>query len=1115
MSRTTKDGTSTKSEEITENGDENQNEKKPDAKLSMAPGVKLVSRLTMHDLKAIQDAFTINQSGQQRELSLDVDQFCEILSIVLNKGVREEYEELFNKIDVAKEGFVDWDKFSSHMLLEYYEKDDRMKTTQVPQWRELRNISSPHKEVIRRISPLINPSRYLSVSKEGILCLWSLGMKQLRTVQVQPDQDEVKQRDLWVTDFIPMQNLYKLAIALTSKEIAIYDLSSKSEFNCQFRIKNLDDTPLCLDYWSNPDKPNEAILAFGDVSGQVNALLFSAVNIALFDRPAQPAGSKQDVCLTVDIKDVSRGQYKNARLVKHHGHTEWTRQVMYSAHLDCFISCSTSYKGSLVLGWIEKTKSNMRTTAFKIPQGVNAFDYNEKANLVATAGVNHHVCLWNPYVISKPVGVLRGHMQSVVAVHFIESRGQLISLSKDKVLRIWDTHLQVCLQRLSGMFPKGPAEVSITMFYDEEHSKLFTAFNQQLTLMVMKPEVKDRVMSHEQPVTAAIYNSKFNQVVTACAGSVITMWMIDTGQKVKQFANAHGNAEITTITQDATETRLFTASADGTVKIWDFNGHCHSILMAGNGDPAEISQVMCVKRMIVTVGWDRALCVFRDGQINSFYVYPSEWKGRQEHQDDILSVAYSPPTTIASASYDGEIVIWNMNSEQASRHLVAEKRRKPPRSSRRNRLRAESNTTPAPPPTADIDSLLNPPQTARTLSAGSNAEGLDQEKAAEHDSDIGSAVTKLIFLNSRPLPTSSPGANLVSCCGSGIVRFWNSQKHAFLAEFLAHQHAGSLTMAVDDTNSYLVTGDADGLIKVWDISEYCVEEPDKTITQPPPLLKQFQPHTDIINHIGLLTRNERLLVLTASSDCSAALWDIEGRQIGVFGQEEHWKIEPISEEERKAEQQRLEEEEAEEESEEELEQNQDAEETGQADYFNNEDFDPEYRMSTWDRTILGKAYMETRSEKRERRQPMSIPDLPYLNWEKTGQAPAGPYAALETAELADVGTISKPDFVSHPEKYFSERQSAGKRSKALPPLPSITERLQMRYDDKSLFPKSILEMEAKMKAAHALGLRASRAASKRTDGQPSRAGNHGARKYTMSWNKVLMKRGSQGVTKDE
>ena len=29
-------------------------------------------------------------------------------------------------------------------------------------------------------------------------------------------------------------------------------------------------------------------------------------------------------------------------------------------------------------------------------------------------------------------------------------------------------------------------------------------------------------------------------------------------------------------------------------------------------------------------------------------------------------------------------------------------------------------------------------------------------------------------------------------------------------------------MTVDETNTYLVTGDADGVIKVWDISEYCI-----------------------------------------------------------------------------------------------------------------------------------------------------------------------------------------------------------------------------------------------------------------------------------------------------
>lgn len=42
--------------------------------------------------------------------------------------------------------------------------------------------------------------------------------------QVQTDQEEVKQRDLWVTDFVPMQNIYKLALALTSKEIGKVDV---------------------------------------------------------------------------------------------------------------------------------------------------------------------------------------------------------------------------------------------------------------------------------------------------------------------------------------------------------------------------------------------------------------------------------------------------------------------------------------------------------------------------------------------------------------------------------------------------------------------------------------------------------------------------------------------------------------------------------------------------------------------------------------------------------------------------------------------------------------------------------------------------------------------------
>ena len=54
-----------------------------------------------------------------------------MLSGILSDGCDAEFRELFDIIDTDKEGFVDWDKFCSHMQRDYQEKDDRLKTTQV------------------------------------------------------------------------------------------------------------------------------------------------------------------------------------------------------------------------------------------------------------------------------------------------------------------------------------------------------------------------------------------------------------------------------------------------------------------------------------------------------------------------------------------------------------------------------------------------------------------------------------------------------------------------------------------------------------------------------------------------------------------------------------------------------------------------------------------------------------------------------------------------------------------------------------------------------------------------------------------------------------------------
>ena len=57
------------------------------------------------------------------------------------------------------------------------------------------------------------------------------------------------------------------------------------------------------------------------------------------------------------------------------------------------------------------------------------------------------------------------------------------------------------------------------------------------------------------------------QVVSASESGVVSIWMLDTSQKVKQWTDAHGSAKLTALAQDHNETRIVTGATDGTVKV--------------------------------------------------------------------------------------------------------------------------------------------------------------------------------------------------------------------------------------------------------------------------------------------------------------------------------------------------------------------------------------------------------------------------------------------------------------------------------------------------------------------------------------------------------------------
>ncbi|XP_029111084.1 WD repeat-containing protein 49-like [Scleropages formosus] len=986
-------------------------------------GGLLENRLSVKDFEKMQSLFLPAGSGEP--VSLTRAEFAERALAAVGRGSRKEYGRLFDSADVWREGRLDWARLASFLLLELREKEARSRATAVPRWGPLRGLPSLHRDTIQQVAALRSSSRYLSVSKEGTLGVWSDELILLKSHRV--STDSVKPRDLWVTAMAVLHNVHKVAVSFTSKEICFFDLLSKQELSCQYKVQGLRHAAVSLHYWCDPRNPDGGVLSFGDLGGQVSAICFRTAQISLFEKAG--AGAGPDAVVVIKWAELVQGQHGCCYALGHRAHDgDWVRRVKFLGNLEAFVSCTTGGENSMAVAWREQEATPLRVTAARIEGGASDLDYHVGLNLIATAGLDGRVLLWNPYVVSKPVGVLQGHATGVLAVHFLSGRKQLVSFSKDQVLRVWDVHHQLCVQRVAAIFPKS-RECRTLLLFHEERGRLFLTFNALLTVLEAGKEAERRVTSHAHAVTCVLYNSFLKQVISSDAGSTVTYWLVDTGQKVKQFTRCHGNAEISAMALDDTQTRLFTGGTDGLVKVWDFNGHCHHKLDAGQTRAVDILQILVLKRMVLVLGWSRTLTVFWPSSFAQCSAPSSEWTGGSTHRDHILCAAFLPPQTLVTGGGDGEIMVWNSSTGNILRKL-------------------EPNDTPRLHCRSDSELLSRRTQRTPVLRSASQ---LSAAPAGAEDQGQSCAVTRLLFLEGRKRAVAAGGADLVSCGGSGLVRFWNTKQGCLLAQFVAHRGSASITMTADEGGRYLVTGDMDGEVKVWDVQNYCVCPGQAAIDHAPNLLSCSRPHNDCVTHLETCSRGGRLLLLSASADCRVALGLPTGAPVGTFGQEQRWCLEAILENPQPSGT---------------LEEEQERalplplhgngfSETGPRGEapvpVQQSSSDP---TTTVHPTSLSMSCTLGRSYQERRGLGMNDIRLP-RGGERHGSL--GMFSSLRIEDLASVGEFTKPDFMINPHLYFGDRWDCPPHLS--PALPTTVETVKAAFDERSLFPRNILQLE--------------------------------------------------------
>ncbi|KAK7810465.1 hypothetical protein U0070_025113 [Myodes glareolus] len=110
---------------------------------------------------------------------------------------------------------------------------------------------------------------------------------------------------------------------------------------------------------------------------------------------------------------------------------------------------------------------------------------------------------------------------------------------------------------------------------------------------------------------------------------VVKVWDFETGRQVSEFIGCHGNASVTCLTFDSSGRRYALSLVS-----WTFQqGDLDRVIRAG---------------VIIAVmkHFDQTL----------------EEKRNHGHKEDILCVAQCPPCLLATSSYDGEIIVWNVVS---------------------------------------------------------------------------------------------------------------------------------------------------------------------------------------------------------------------------------------------------------------------------------------------------------------------------------------------------------------------------------------------------------------------------------------------------------------------
>lgn len=262
-----------------------------------------------------------------------------------------------------------------------------------------------------------------------------------------------------------------------------------------------------------------------------------------------------------------------------------------------------------------------------------------------------------------------GHNATICDVVINSTENQIVSLSVDKCIKVWDLRNHRCLQTITDATKYRPEDQIQSILYDKNKRWLLTGTT-KLRAWPLKTTVTSAAGGHRASLLAALFSHEFKEIVTVDVDGVVCVWNTYCGKLRFRFQGAHGAERVVAATLDVNGRRLVTAGESGEIKIWNYSsGFC---LKTSKGHAnTEITAIVCGKGMysgafLVTVGWDKKVTFYEDSPDR-----PLE-PARQllGHRSDILCGHMGTTgNLLVTGAEDGSTFIWSVESGSTKHKL--------------------------------------------------------------------------------------------------------------------------------------------------------------------------------------------------------------------------------------------------------------------------------------------------------------------------------------------------------------------------------------------------------------------------------------------------------------